>query len=187
MFGVSNLRTAKSKVTMGAEGMKKIIDLPELLPVLPVRNTVLFPNAAVPLIVGRPKSVQTVKRAQREGDILLIVSQRDAAKEEPTHQDMYRVGVVCLISKLTQVENDSYQLIANGLFRFQVTEYVDMPQGYLAARGNQLPEIVPLNSPRTETLSSEIKQLGKSILNLATIPGSDALIKLFAQIDDPAQ
>src|SRR4051794_21350956 len=118
---------------MGMEGMKRIIELPDLLPVLPVRNTVLFPNAAVPLIVGRPKSVQTVKKAQKEGDILLVVTQRDPAKEEPQHSDLYRVGVVCLISKLTQVENDSYQLIANGLFRFHVAEYVDM-DGYLAAR-----------------------------------------------------
>src|SRR5471030_3184812 len=121
---------------MGVEGMKKIIDLPDLLPVLPVRNTVLFPNAAVPLIVGRPKSVQTVKRAQKEGDILLVVTQKDAAKEDPQHADLYRVGVVCLISKLTQVEHESYQLIANGLFRYRISEYVDA-DGFLAAKGAQ--------------------------------------------------
>src|SRR5437899_692139 len=110
---------------MATEGVKRVIELPELVPVLPVRNTVLFPNAAVPLIVGRPRSVQTVKRAQRQGDILLVVTQRDPSQEEPRHEDLYRVGTVCLITKLTQVESDSYQLVANGLFRFAVSEYVD--------------------------------------------------------------
>ena len=168
------------------EAIKRIIDLPELLPVLPVRNTVLFPNAAVPLIVGRPRSVQTIREAQRQGDILLVVTQKDGAKEEPSHSDLFRVGVVCLISKISQVENDSFQLIANGLFRYQVVDYVDA-EGFLAARGYQLPETSTHPSSRSETLASEIKQLGKAILNLAAIPGSDALVKLFNQLQDPGQ
>ncbi len=168
------------------EGMKRVIELPELVPVLPVRNTVLFPNAAVPLIVGRPKSIQTIKEAQRSGDILLVVTQKDGAKEEPAHEDLYRVGVVCLVSKITRVENESYQLIANGLFRYQVSAYVDA-DGFLAARGRQIAEATPFHGARVDTMASEVKQLGRSILNLAAIPGSDALVKLFAQIHEPAQ
>src|SRR5688572_17609384 len=148
------------------EGIKRIIELPDLVPVLPVRNTVLFPNAAVPLIVGRPKSVQSIKEAQKQGDILLVVTQKDGAKEEPQHHDLFRTGVVCLISKITQVENDGYQLIANGLFRYHVSEYQDA-EGFLAARGFQLPEPMLSSSARVETLATEIKQLGKSILSLS--------------------
>ena len=143
---------------MAMENIKRIIELPDFIPVLPVRNTVLFPNAAVPLIVGRPKSVQTIKEAQKKGDILLVVTQKDGTKEEPTHDDLYRIGVVCLISKITQVENDSYQLIANGLFRFEVITYLDK-DGYLAAKGYQLPEFSSQDITRTDTLAAEIKQL----------------------------
>jgi ATP-dependent Lon protease len=165
------------------DGFKKI-ELPPLVPVLPVRNTVLFPNAAVPLIVGRSRSIQAIKEAQRGSDILLVVTQKDGSKEEPLEKDLYRTGVVCLLSKITQVENESYQLIANGLFRFEILEFVD--QGtVLTARGVQLPELSAPQSTRTETLSAEIKQLGKSILTLAAVPGSDALVKLFGQIQDP--
>jgi ATP-dependent Lon protease len=167
------------------DGTKRVIELPDLIPVLPVRNTVLFPNAAVPLIVGRAKSVRTVREAQKHGDILLVVTQKDGAKEEPKHEDLYSVGVVCLVSKIHQVEKESFQLIANGLFRFRVSQYVE-GEGFLAARGYQIPEITS-SSPKAETLGNEIKNLGKSILNLAATPGSDTISKLFQQIQDPAQ
>jgi len=168
------------------EGVKRIIELPEIVPVLPVRNTVLFPNAAVPLIVGRPRSVETVRRARREGDVLLVVAQKDPMKEEPSAQDLYDIGTICLISKLSQGESESFQLIANGLFRFRVGEYV-FEEDFLGAKGHQLAEAIPLRSTRVETLAGEIRQLARHILGLASIPGSEALVKLFAQIDDPGQ
>jgi len=165
------------------EGFKKI-ELPSLIPVLPVRNTVLFPNAGVPLIVGRPKSVQAIKQAQNASDLLLVVTQKDGNKEDPSHADLYNVGVVCLLSKITQVENESFQLIANGLFRFRIVEFVDC-EGYLGARGIQMPDLSSQKSSFSESLANEIKQLGKSILALASVPGSDALVKLFGQLQDP--
>ena len=168
------------------DASKKNIELPELIPVLPVRNTVLFPNTAVPLIVGRTKSIRTVRQAQKMGDLLLVVTQKDPTKEKPEVADLFSVGVVCLISKITQLEKESLQVVANGLFRFQITELVEH-DGYLAARGFQLPEISSTYTERIETIAGEIRQLGKTILTLSGAPGSDALIKLLNQIDDPAQ
>jgi len=164
----------------------KNIELPEIIPVLPVRNTVLFPNTAVPLIVGRTKSVRTIRQAQKMGDLLLVVTQKDPSKEKPEVQDLFSVGVVCLISKITQLEKESLQIVANGLFRFQITELLEH-EGYLGAKGFQLPEITSTYSERVETIASEIKQLGKTILSLSGAPGSDALIKLLNQIEDPTQ
>ncbi|MFM8312888.1 MAG: LON peptidase substrate-binding domain-containing protein, partial [Deltaproteobacteria bacterium] len=168
------------------DGTTKNIDIPELIPVLPVRNTVLFPNTAVPLIVGRTKSIKTVRQAQKMGDLLLIVTQKDPSKEKPETQDLYSVGVVCLISKITHLEKESLQIVANGLFRFQITELVEH-EGYLAARGFQLPEIASTDTERAEALANEIRQIGKTILTLSGTPGADALIKLINQIEAPAQ
>ncbi|MFM8316173.1 MAG: LON peptidase substrate-binding domain-containing protein, partial [Deltaproteobacteria bacterium] len=168
------------------ETTHKNIELPELIPVLPVRNTVLFPNTAVPLIVGRTKSIKTVRQAQKMGDLLLVVAQKDPSKEKPEIQDLHSVGVVCLISKITQLEKESLQVVANGLFRFQITELLEH-EGYLAARGFQLPEISSTYTERINTIASEIKQLGRTILTLSGAPGSEALIKLLNQIEDPAQ
>jgi ATP-dependent Lon protease len=163
------------------DASQKNIELPELIPVLPVRNTVLFPNTAVPLIVGRTKSIRTVRQAQKMGDLLLVVTQKDPTKEKPEVADLFSVGVVCLISKITQLEKESLQVVANGLFRFQITELVEH-DGYLAARGFQLPEISSTYTERIETIAGEIRQLGKTILTLSGAPGSDALIKLLNQI-----
>lgn len=163
--------------------LQKKIELPEWIPVLPVRNTVVFPNAAVPLIVGRPKSVQAIRVGQAASDLLLVVSQKDGGLEEPKPEDLYPIGVVCVMSKVTQVESDSYQLIVNGLFRFLITDVTDQ-NGFLSAQGRQLPDLALQASPRSETLAAEIKQLGKSILSLGSVPGSDALIKLFGQLQD---
>ncbi len=164
----------------------KNIELPELIPVLPVRNTVLFPNTAVPLIVGRTQSIRTVRQAQKKGNLLLVVTQKDPTKEKPEIQDLHSVGVVCLVSKINQLEKESLQVIANGLFRFQITEIVEH-EGCLTAKGFQLPEISSTYTERIETIASEIKQLGKTILTLSGVPGSEALIKLLNQIEDPAQ
>jgi len=162
---------------------QKKIELPEWIPVLPVRNTVVFPNAAVPLIVGRPKSVNAIRAAEAASDLLLVVSQRDGGLEEPQPEDLHHVGVVCLMSKVTPVDSDSYQLIVNGLFRFQISK-LSLEQDFLAAKGKQLPDSAGQTSPRTETLAAEVRQLGKSILSLGSIPGAEALVKLFGQIHD---
>ncbi len=168
------------------EGTKKVIEIPDIVPVLPVRNTVLFPNAAVPLIVGRPRSVQTVRYANDHGQLLLVVAQKDASIEEPAPRDIYQTGVVCLISKLNPVENDGFQLIANGLFRFSVTEFVEGPD-FFGARGLQIQEFNPAISPKRDTLTTEIKGLAKAILSMASIPGGDSLLKLFAQLEEGGQ
>jgi len=168
------------------EGTRRTIELPERVPVLPVRNTVLFPNAAVPLIVGRPRSLRAVRESQAGQQALLVVAQKDGSQEDPGPNDLYPVGTICLVSKISEIEKEGIQLVANGLFRFEVSEYIDQ-DGFLAARGVQLSEPHTLRQAKVEALSREIKNLGKAILSLAAIPGSDALTKLFQQLEDPLQ
>lgn len=168
------------------EGQKRHVDLPEWLPVLPVRNTVLFPNAAVPLIVGRLKSVKAVQKAHKENDLILVVAQKDGGKEEASHLGLYQTGVVCLISKINSIDKNSYQLIANGLFRYQVDEYQDRDEMFFA-RGHQIPEITSSYSGKVDTLAEEVKEIGRNIINMVSIPGGDSLAKLFSQIQDPSQ
>jgi ATP-dependent Lon protease len=112
--------------------------VPELLPVLAVRNTVLFPHAAVPLVVGRKKSVEAVRASKKMGDIVLVVTQRDGSVDDPKTSDLYQVGVVCHISKVTEIEKDNFQVIVNGLFRFKVSKYLE-ENGFISAQGQQLP------------------------------------------------
>ena len=162
------------------------IVIPELLPVLAVRNTVLFPNAAVPLVIGRKKSVEAVRTAKNMGDIVLVVTQKDGGIDDPKPSDLFRVGVVCHISKVTEIEKDNFQVVVNGLFRFKVSDYVE-ENGFISAQGQQLPEISSTLTARIETLSEEIKALTKGILKLASIPGREGILKILAQLTDPGQ
>jgi ATP-dependent Lon protease len=161
-------------------------ELPQLVPVLPVRNTVLFPSTAVPLVVGRQKSIQSVQQALKNGDLILIVAQKDGTKESPTFDDLYQVGVIAQISKVSQIEDNGYQFIASGLFRYQVLKYSDT-DGWIQASGIPMPEVVISNKEKVNSLISEIKQLGKSILTLANVPAAEGIFKVFSQIQDPAQ
>ena len=160
--------------------------IPELLPVLAVRNTVLFPNAAVPLVVGRKKSVEAVRASKTMGDIVLVVTQRDGSVDDPKANDLYQVGVVCHISKVTEIEKDNFQVVVNGLFRFKVSEYLE-ENGFISAQGQQLPEISSTLTARIETLSEEIKSLTRGILKLAAVSGREGIIKILTQLTDPGQ
>lgn len=166
------------------ETANKVFSLSDPLPVLPVRNTVVFPNTASPLVVGRTKSIEAVRQAQRAGDLILVVAQKEGEKNDPDPADLYQVGVVCMIGKIVQSQPTTFQLVANSLFRFRITEF-SQSQGYLSAVGEQLPDIVTPNRGRTETMANEVKKLGVKILSMLGIPGSENVVKLLTELESP--
>ncbi len=166
------------------ETANKVFSLSDPLPVLPVRNTVIFPNTTSPLVVGRAKSIEAVRYAQRAGDLILVVAQREGDRNEPEPSDLYQVGVVCLIGKILQSQPTTFQIVANSLFRFRVDEY-RQSAGFLSALGEQLPDFAPSNRGRTETLANEVKKLGQKILNLLGVAGSESIVKLLNEAESP--
>jgi ATP-dependent Lon protease len=162
----------------------KIFSLSDPLPVLPVRNTVVFPNTASPLVVGRPKSIEAVRHAQRNGDVLLVVAQKDGSRNDPEAADLHEIGVVCLISKIVQTQPSTFQLVANSLARFRVLDF-SQGAGFLAATGEQWPDLVTTNKGRIETMAHEVKKLGLKILGMLGIPGSESVVKLLTEMESP--
>ncbi len=162
----------------------KIFSLSDPLPVLPVRNTVVFPNTASPLIVGRPKSIEAVRQAQRNGDVLLVVAQKDGSRNDPEAADLHEIGVVCLISKIIQTQPSTFQLVANSLARFRVLDF-SQGAGFLAATGEQWPDLVTPNKGRIETMANEVKKLGLKILGMLGIPGSENVVKQLTELESP--
>lgn len=161
-------------------------ELPPLLPILPVRNTVIFPESSVPLIVGRPKSLKAIEYAKMHGNYLLVMTQKDGKKDEPTGEELFKIGVVATINKSTSTEGDGLQLIVSGISRFEVSEFIE-EEGVLLARGSVLPEIMALENNRLTLLAKEIKQLAKAILSLSQAYGAESLVKLLEQLDTPEQ
>jgi len=107
--------------------------------VVPVRNTVLFPEIVFPITIGRPLSIQAAQAAVREQRQVLIVLQRDAAVEAPGPEDLHPVGTVANILRYVTAPDGSHHLVCQGVQRFRISEFLP-GYPYLVARGLHLPE-----------------------------------------------
>src|SRR3954454_13745272 len=107
--------------------------IPSELPILPLRDTVLFPNSFMPLAVARESSVRLIDDAIANGKLIAVFTQRDAAIEEPTQDDLYTVGTATHIHKMFKLPDGSLRLIVQGLARLSLDEVV-ATQPYLRAR-----------------------------------------------------
>ena len=116
------------------------VDIPEMLPILPLRDTVLFPNSFMPLAVARESSVTLVDDAMSAGKVIGVFTQREPSVDEPGQADLYAVGTASQIHKMFKLPDGSLRLIVQGLGRVTLTEVVDT-KPYLRARVAQVPEV----------------------------------------------
>src|SRR5437762_9332720 len=109
------------------------LSIPSELPILPLRDTVLFPNSFMPLAVARESSVRLIDDAIANGKLIAVFTQRDASVEEPGQDDLYPVGTATHIHKMFKLPDGSLRLIVQGLARLTLDEIVST-QPYLRAR-----------------------------------------------------
>src|SRR5438445_8328186 len=109
------------------------------LAVLPLRDVVVFPYVAMPLLVGRQASLGAIEAAAAEGGMLFLVAQRSADTEEPSAGDLHRVGVVARIIQATRQANGTARILVEGVSRSRVTRYVPA-SGHLRATLFEDPE-----------------------------------------------
>ena len=115
---------------------------PEILSILPLRNTVLFPGVVIPITVGRDKSIKLIKDAYKGDRTIGVVSQRDVAIEDPAFDQLNSVGTVALIIKMLQMPDGSTTVIIQGKQRFRLGEEVQS-EPYIKASINKFEEIKP--------------------------------------------
>src|SRR5437764_10701237 len=109
------------------------LSIPSELPILPLRDTVLFPNSFMPLAVARESSVRLIDDAIANGKLIAVFTQRDAAMEEPGQDDLFPVGTATHIHKMFKLPDGSLRLIVQGLARLRLEEVVST-HPYLRAR-----------------------------------------------------
>jgi ATP-dependent Lon protease len=127
------------------------------LPVLPVRDTVLFPHAVLPLTVGRESSVQLIN-SLGDDKTIVVIAQREARVDQPQPTDLFAVGSLAVVHKVVRMPNQSLFVFAEGLERVKVTEYTQLTP-FLHATVESIPEVpVPKNS--------EIEALQRNVLTL---------------------
>src|SRR6478609_6061942 len=111
------------------------------LPVLPVRDTVLFPHAVLPLTVGRESSVQLIN-SLGEDKTIIVVAQREARIDSPQPTDLYTVGSLAVVHKVVKMPNQSLFVFAEGLERVRLAEFTQLAP-FMRAQTESVPETVP--------------------------------------------
>src|SRR5918993_2982325 len=96
------------------------VDVPEELPLLPLRNTVLFPGVVLPITVGRDKSIKAVSDSYKADKLIGVIAQKDSTVEEPTVSDLEEIGTVAKIAKLIKMPDGGTTIIIQGKRRFKV-------------------------------------------------------------------
>jgi ATP-dependent Lon protease len=154
------------------------------IPVLPVRDTVLFPHAVLPLTVGRESSVQLIN-SLGEDKTIVVIAQREARVDSPQPVDLYPIGTLATVHKVVKMPNQSLFVFAEGLERVSVVEYSQLTP-YMKATVATVSEVVP-------ELNAEIEALQRNILTLfqQIVAGSptlsDELSTVAMNIEEPGR
>ncbi len=154
-------------IVTGGDEMAEEVDVPEILPILTLRSSVLFPGSITPITVGRDKSISLVRAVNAEGGILGAVLQRESDVEDPAPDDMYKVGTAARIIKILEMPNGNLTVILNGLEKIEIKEYVSV-EPYFKARVTPLRDSTPdLKSIEFEALVDSVRDVALGIINVS--------------------
>ncbi len=136
--------------------------LPDALPVLPLRDSVAFPDTVMPLAVGQERSIKLVDDVLGGNRMLVMVASKDAENEEPGPDDLYRVGVVGVVARMLKVPDGTVRILVQCAQRVELGDFV-ATQPYLVARITEAPdEVVPRPSSRRSCATSRPRSPGSS-------------------------
>ncbi|PYS97235.1 MAG: endopeptidase La [Acidobacteria bacterium] len=158
--------------------------IPPTLPILPLKNTVVFPSMPVPLAIGRPNSLKLIDEVMVRHRVVGLVAQKDPAVEDPKDQDLYRVGTAAVISRLLKFPDGTIRVLVNGLERIRMTRTVQTDP-YLVADVEVLPEVAE-PSVELEALTKNLLAQIQKMLALMPI-ASDELGVALLNAPDPAR
>lgn len=173
------LITAEDEEQMNAE------TTPPELPILPLRNTVLFPGVVIPITVGRDRSIRLIQDVYRGNKTLGVVSQKDGQIEEPRAEDLNKIGTIATIIRMLRMPDGSTTAIIQGKKRFEVMEMVKL-EPYFTARVKEFEEIRPAKDDKSfQALVSSLKDLATDIIKHSPNIPTEAQFAL-KNIDSPS-
>ncbi|MBT8256371.1 MAG: endopeptidase La [Bacteroidia bacterium] len=149
-------------------------ELPKTLPILPLKNTVLFPGVVIPITVGRDKSIKLINETNKAAKVIGVVSQHEETKEDPEIGDIYRIGTVARILRVLKMPDGNTTVIIQGKKRFELNELMTTDP-YLTATINEVEEARPAPDNKEFTvIIDSIKELALDIINESPNIPSDA-------------
>jgi ATP-dependent Lon protease len=139
--------------------------IPETIPILPLRNTVLFPGVVIPITATRDKSIQLIRDANTSDKLIGVVSQLDSSVQSPEEKDLHKIGTLARILRVLQMPDGNTTIILQGKKRFQIEEFIESPS-YLKATVSELPDELPKKGDKEfAAVIDSIKDLALQIIS----------------------
>ncbi len=170
-------------ITLEEEGDGKKEVFADVIPVLPLRNTVLFPGVVIPITVGRDKSIKAVREAYASDKFIGVLAQVDANVEEPEFKDLYLIGTMAKILKMLKMPDGSTTAIIQGKVRFTIREFVGTDP-FFKATIDVLSDIPYHDDKQFEAMVASLKEMAGNIIKLSPNIPTEASIML-RNIDSP--
>src|SRR5699024_6301968 len=152
-------------------------EVPDNLPILPLKNTVLFPGVVVPITVGRDQSLKLVKQAYNNDQTIGVVAQKKEEKENPAPDDLYRTGTVAEILKLIKMPDGSKSIVIQGRTTFNITEFTQA-EPYFRANVEGNSQEMDVSGPELEASIRSVADTATKIVNLSPNIPSEASIAI---------
>ena len=151
--------------------------LPLELPIIALRNTVLFPNVVLPITVARDKSVKAIAEAQRTGKWIGVIAQKDSSNEDPMPDDIYNVGTLAKVVKQIKMPDGNITIFIMGRMRFKIEAYTQVDPFFMA-QVQYLEDVYPQKDASFDALISSIKEHSERIAQLSLNMPNEASIVL---------
>ncbi len=144
------------------------IEIPDSLPILPLRNTVLFPGIVLPITVGREKSIKLIRDAYKKNKLIGTLTQRNPNINDPESKDLYKVGTLAQVIKILEMPDNSTSVIIQGKRRFVIND-ISTTNPYLKAKVSLFPDIKAEEGDKEfKAITSSLKDLALRIIQLST-------------------
>jgi ATP-dependent Lon protease len=161
-------------------------DIPDVLPLLPVRDVVVYSYMILPLMVGRDKSIKAVEQAVEKDRLIVIATQKQSGEEEPAPDDIYHVGTVAMVVKMLKLPDGRVKILVQGLAKARIVSFLDSPD-FFKVRIDKIPEPpAPEITIEMEALMRSVKENSEKILQLRGIISPDA-VAILDSIEDPGR
>ena len=157
------------------EGMPKIdqAQLPDSLPILALRNAVLFPGAVFPITIGREKSIRLIEDAERTNSFIGAVPQNDLSVEDPRKDDLYPFGTVAKIVKTLEMPDGTMTAILQGYCRFEIVDVVEYAP-YMLGRVRYLDDFVPEMDNQIRMIAESLKEKASAVIRSSSFVPREA-------------
>ena len=160
---------------MQGEGLMKVneSELPDYLPILALRNAVLFPGSVYPITIGRDKSIRLIEDAEKNNTFIGAVPQNDLTVEDPRKEDLYDFGTVAKIVKTLEMPDGTITAILQGFKRFEINSIVEYDP-YMLGNVRYLDDFMPENDTKTRMIAETLKEKASSLIRMSSMVPREA-------------